>query len=262
MAAIKPPYENVAELMADLDELLAGIPGHPVDWLVQELGDAEKKRAFANAAVKIMLEVDPEFPRVRAKGIDLDRALQVEAGDPGIAHVLMLGIDKVANSMMSVWWHGKSPPAKLIKWLKRSWLEGLDTTQRSFKLCVGRETCSDQVSNKLMFAGYGGGSTLGAAQTLGMLLFLQLPKDLRATPGAGLGRGSGRAPGPSAGPAAQTPGQATWAREARAGWARAVEAMVEERRAHPLHLGGLPRSHVSQLRRHQFRRDSNSTGGG
>ena len=137
---------------------------------------------------------------------------------------------------------------------------GLDTTQRSLKLCVGRETCSDQVSNKLMFAGYGGGSTLGAAQTLGMLLFLQLPKELRATPGAGLGRGSGRAPGPSAGPAAQTPGQATWARESRAGWARAVAAMVEERRAHPRDLGGLPGFHGPHLRQHQFRRES--TGGG
>ena len=181
--ADKTPYENRAELEADLDKLLGGITGHPLDWLLQELGDAEKKKAFAHSAAKILLEVDPDFPKVCTRTINLDRALQVEAGDPGTAHVLMLGIDKVANSTMSVWWHGKGPPAKLTKWLKRSWREGLDTTQRSLKLCVGRDTCSSSVADKLMFAGYGGGSTLGAAQTLGMLLFIQLPKELRATPG-------------------------------------------------------------------------------
>ena len=183
--AAKPPYDTLDEIMVDLEKLLGEITDHPVDWLLQQLGDADKKKAFAHSAVKILLEVDPDFPKVCTKTIDLNRALQVEAGDPGIAHVLMLGIDKVANSMMSVWWHGKGPPAKLKKWLKRSWREGLDTTQRSLKLCVGRETCSSSVADKLMFAGYGGGSTLGAAQTLGMLLFLQLPKEPRATPGPG-----------------------------------------------------------------------------
>ena len=93
-------------------------------------------------------------------------------------------------------WHGKGPPEKLIKWLKRSWREGLDTTQRSLKLCVGPATCAGSVADKLLFAGYGGGSTLGAAQTVGMLLFLQLPKELRATPGPKRGPGS---PGPGLG---------------------------------------------------------------
>ena len=194
--AAKPPYDTLDEIMVDLEKLLGEITDHPVDWLLQQLGDADKKKAFAHSAVKILLEVDGDFPKVCTKTIDLNRALQVEAGDPGIAHVLMLGIDKVANSMMSVWWHGKGPPAKLTKWLKRSWREGLDTTQRSLKLCVGRATCAGSVADKLMFAGYGGGSTLGAAQTVGMLLFLQLPKELRATPGPKRGPGS---PGPGLG---------------------------------------------------------------
>ena len=194
--AAKPPYENHDEIFEDLDRLLSEIAGHPVDWAINELGGTDKKKAFANSTVKILIDVDPEFPIVCTKEINLSRALQVEAGDPGIAHVLMLGIDKVANSMMDVWWHGKGPPEKLIKWLKRSWREGLDTTQRSLKLCVGRATCAGSVADKLMFAGYGGGSTLGAAQTVGMLLFLQLPKELRATPGPKRGPGS---PGPGLG---------------------------------------------------------------
>ena len=194
--AEKAPYESVDELFADLDELLARIPGHPMEWLCkEELNTVAKQAAFASATVKILIEVDPEFPAVCTTKINLDRALQVESGDPGICHVLQLGIEKVANSTMSVFWHGLSPPAKLIRWLKRSWEEGLDTTQRSFKLCVGRDTCLNQISDKLMFAGYAGGSTLGSAQTLGMFLFLQLPKELRATPGPrarpGVGMGSG-----------------------------------------------------------------------
>ena len=194
--AEKAPYESVDELFADLDELLARIPGHPMEWLCkEELNTVAKQAAFASATVKILIEADPEFPAVCTTKINLDRALQVESGDPGICHVLQLGIDKVANSTMSVFWHGLSPPAKLIRWLKRSWAEGLDTTQRSFKLCVGRDTCLNQISDKLMFAGYAGGSTLGSAQTLGMFLYLQLPKELRATPGPrarpGVGMGSG-----------------------------------------------------------------------
>ena len=118
------PYEHWDELEADLDAKLNSIPGHPVDWLLKELDDPEKKKAFAAAAARILIAADPEFPAVCTKNINLDRALQVESGDPGIAHVLMLGIDKVANSMMDVFWHGKGPPEKLIKWLKRSWLDG------------------------------------------------------------------------------------------------------------------------------------------
>ena len=96
---------------------------------------------------------------------------------------------------------------------------GLDTTNRSFKLCVGRETCSSSVADKLMFAGYGGGSTLGAAQTLGMLLFLQLPKEPRATPGPGSagGRDGLRAfqPGPLPRHPAKQPGPGKPAQDGR-----------------------------------------------
>ena len=183
--AEQQPYETFDEISADLEAKLNSIPGHPVDWLLKELGDPQKKQAFAAAAARILIAADPEFPAVCTKNINLDRALQVESGDPGIAHVLMLGIDRVANSTMSVWWRGKVPPSKVVKWLKRAWKEGLDTTTRSLKLCVGRDTCSEPVNNKLMFAGYGSGSTLGAAQTLGMYLFLNLPKELRAPPGPG-----------------------------------------------------------------------------
>ena len=110
--AAKPPYENHDEIFEDLDRLLSEIAGHPVDWAINELGGTDKKKAFANSTVKILLDVDPEFPTVCTKAINLSRALQVEAGDPGIAHVLMLGIDKVGISTLDVFWRDSPPPGK------------------------------------------------------------------------------------------------------------------------------------------------------
>ena len=57
--AAKPPYENVDEIFGDLDKLLSGIAGHPVDWAINELGNAKKKKAFAHSTVKILIEADP-----------------------------------------------------------------------------------------------------------------------------------------------------------------------------------------------------------
>ena len=101
--AVKPPYDNMDELLTDFD-------AHPVEWLLTHLGDPDKRRAFAHSTVKTLLSVDPEFPKVCTRDINLDRALQVGVGDPGIAHVLMLGIDKLRMSALDVFWRDKDPP--------------------------------------------------------------------------------------------------------------------------------------------------------
>ena len=197
-------YEDWQELSQDLDRLLNNIPEHPVEYLRRVLGTPEQKKALASALVPRMLSADADFPTVVTTTVDVGRALQVESGDPGIAHVLMLGLDTVAMSTMSVFWRGLCPKEKLIGWLKRSWKEGLDTTQRSLKLVVGRGMCDSAISAKLFFAGYAGGSSLGAAQTLGAFLFTQLPKEL---PGDSRTRDAGPAVGSGCTPTARSPGK-------------------------------------------------------
>jgi len=171
------PYATIDEVMSDLERLFAQIPDHPVEHLKRQLGDQMKKKALASVMVKKMLLAEPGFPKMVTAQVDKGRALQVESGDPGSAHVLMLGFESIAHSTMSVFWRGLSPKEKIQEWLRRSWREGLDTTQRSFKLVIASGMCEQPVADKLFFAGYAGGSALGAAQTLGAYLFTQLPKD-------------------------------------------------------------------------------------
>ena len=57
--AAKPAYETMGEILEDVDKALSGINGHPLDWLMKELGDPDKKKAFAHSAVKFLLEADP-----------------------------------------------------------------------------------------------------------------------------------------------------------------------------------------------------------
>ena len=83
---------------------------------------------------------------------------------------------------MSAFWRGLPSPPKIYDWLRRSLFEGLDSTQRSFKLAIAESLCGTRISDKLFFTGYGGGSSLGFAQTLGMYLLTQCKKDASGIP--------------------------------------------------------------------------------
>ena len=47
-------------------------------------------------------------------------------------------------------------------------------------LAISKGTCDEEITRKLFFAGYCGGSSLGFAQSLGMCITTQLPKDSSA----------------------------------------------------------------------------------
>ena len=53
--------------------------------------------------------------------------------------------------------------------------EGLNTTSKQIKMSVAKEICDRDVSKQVLFAGYAGGSTLGAGGILLLLLLVEFP---------------------------------------------------------------------------------------
>ena len=93
---------------------------------------------------------------------------------------MMLSFETVAGTPLNAFQRGLVPPVKIYEILYRSLVEGLDTSSRSLQLAISRNMCGVDISKKLYFAGYCGGSSLGFAQSLGMCVTTQLPKDSSA----------------------------------------------------------------------------------
>ena len=167
-----PPHFDA--VMADVHAQVQALKAsgkHPVEFLQSELATPEQKTAFARLVVPKLKAVSPRFNARVTTHIHRGRALQTNAGDPGLCHILALGINKMACSTMSCFWRGLPAQQKIYDWVDRSLRETLDTTQRKLKLSVSADMCETDISGKLFFAGYAGGSSLGFAQSL-LLYFL------------------------------------------------------------------------------------------
>ena len=172
---------SAAEVVEDVKKCVAAQIGqqHPVTFLREKLSSMAEKENLAKLMVPKLVGANPHMLTRLSQTVSADRATQ-DAGDAGVAHALMLSFEGVAGSPLDAFQRGLAPPAKIYEALFRSLEEGLDTSARSLQLAISRSSCNVPITKKLFFAGYCGGSSLGFAQSLGMRITTQLPKDSSA----------------------------------------------------------------------------------
>ena len=174
-------YASAAEVVEDVKKFVAEQIGqkHPVTFLREKLSSKPEKENLAKLMVPKMVAANPSMVTYLSTTVSGDRATQ-DAGDAGCAHALMLSFEGVVGTPLDAFQRGLAPPAKIYEALYRSLEEGLDTSARSLQLAISRSSCNVPITKKLFFAGYCGGSSLGFAQSLGMYITTQLPKDSSA----------------------------------------------------------------------------------
>ena len=150
---------------------------HPLQYLRNQLKSKEAKRQFCKLAVNQMLAIHPDMRKTCMSSINLQHAMQTNIGSSGEAHLLMPGFDRMQNSNLPVFWKGNPSVDRIWDVIEQALTtqEGLNTTSKQIKMSVAKEICDRDVSKQVLFAGYAGGSTLGAGGILLLLLLTEFP---------------------------------------------------------------------------------------
>ncbi len=181
-AAVSVP--SIAQILAECEEqwaaMCAAPSTHPLQALRDALRNKDYRRSFCKAALREMLIVNPTMTTSVMKEINLDDALVESVGCAGETHLLIVGYERMKGLDWPVMWKGDPNLLRLGDVWRRALTSGagLDTTARSLKVCVSRDMCGVPLGKELLFAGYTGGSTLGA----GSLLLLYMLLNCKASP--------------------------------------------------------------------------------
>ena len=188
MAALRK-YTSLAEVEKDFEEQWKNLAStaardacHPIDILQDALRAPQQKMGFAKAVIPLFKQANPEFNKHITTIVNETRAVDVKMGHPGVTHALTLGIDTVPKTSMGVFWRGKPAPEKIWSWVIKSLRESFNTTQKGIKLCISPQLCGVELADKVFFTGYGGGSSVGFAQTLGLYMLVNAKGDASNVP--------------------------------------------------------------------------------
>ena len=83
--------------------------------------------------------------------MDLGRAQDVKIGHAGQTHALIFAFDSVPRSKLGAFWRGLPAPEKILRWMKKSLEEGLDTTSKIIKLCISAQLCGHDLKKMMFF---------------------------------------------------------------------------------------------------------------